>query len=104
MRNRRQQRPRLQEEQRSGDNEIFGRNFHVACAERTDVFEVLLGDAGKRNGRNVETLLFDQSQQQIERPIERVKPNAKRIGLGQRLIARQGGQLRPVRRSRRGVR
>ena len=79
LRNRRQERLRFQEEQRRGDHEILGGDLDVARLHRAHVREILLGDARQRHGRDVELLLFDQIQQKVERPVEGVEADAKRV-------------------------
>ena len=62
-RDRRQQRLRLEEHQRRGDDQIVGGELDVERLHRLDVGQILVGDDRQRNGRDVELTFFDQVQQ-----------------------------------------
>ena len=77
-RNRRQERARLEEQQRRRDHEILRGHLDVERLHGTNVLEILLRDARQRHGGHVELLLLDQTQQQVERTVEHVEPNVER--------------------------
>ena len=80
-RNRRQERPRLQEDQGRRDDQILGRDLDVEVLDEGDVVEVLPRDRRERHGdEDIELTFTHEVEQQIERSFEDLDVDLKREG------------------------
>src|SRR5580658_3286300 len=86
LRNRRKQRLRFEEDECGSDDQVFGSDLHIEIFHHANVGQILLGHRRKRNGSDVELLFFDETQEQVERPVENVEPNVECVGVGQELF------------------
>ncbi len=65
-----QQQARFDKNQFCGDNEIVRQLCQFDVTGLADQFEVLIGDSGKRDARNVHLAMLDEMQKQVERTLE----------------------------------
>ncbi len=71
----RQQRPRLDVDQRGRHDQELTRHIQIHLLHQIDVLEVLVRDEGDRNVVDVHLMLLDEVQQQVERSFEVLQPN-----------------------------
>src|SRR5262249_10560380 len=70
-----QQTAALQVNEVGRHHDEFAGQFDVQFFEGLKIFEVLAGDALERNVVDVDLVLFDQIQQQVERPFKDLQLN-----------------------------
>ncbi len=65
-----QEHTRFGENELGRDNQVIGERVELDVAGARDKFEVLVSHCGQRDAANVHLALFDQLQQQVERPFK----------------------------------
>ena len=76
----RQQHARLDLGKHGCHDQIFGSKLETHGFHQSDVLHVLRGNFRNRDVEYVEILAFDQVQQEIKRPFERIEKDFERIG------------------------
>src|SRR3989441_6384164 len=68
--------PGLDVDQRGRHHQELAGDYQVQRLHRADVVEVLLGDHRDRDVVNVDLVLLDQMQQEVQRTLELIQPDA----------------------------